>query len=111
MLHCECCKHMDKPAYEAPCQTCVTSVPGGRPTGWESPESESQPGMTGQYTGRGGIEPIDFIKSNKMSFLEGNVIKYVYRYPFKGGIEALKKARCYLDWLIEEVEREEKADA
>jgi len=53
------------------------------------------------YTGRGGIEPTVFIASNDMSFLEGNIVKYLYRYPFKGGVEDLLKARRYLDWLIE----------
>ena len=49
-----------------------------------------------------GIEPIDFIASNKMNFLEGNVIKYVTRYKYKNWIEDLKKAKFYLDKLIEE---------
>ena len=53
------------------------------------------------YTGRGGIEPTVFIMSNDMSFLEGNIVKYVYRYPFKGGVQDLLKARRYLNWLIE----------
>lgn len=73
--------------------------------GEEEDEEDEEPGMVGQYTARGGIEPIDFIVSNDMNFLEGNVIKYVYRYPFKGGLEALFKARTYLDWLIEEEEK------
>ena len=34
-------------------------------------------------------------------FLRGNVIKYVARCNNKGGIEDLKKARHYLDKLIE----------
>jgi len=34
-------------------------------------------------------------------FLRGNVIKYVARCNDKGGIEDLKKARHYLDKLIE----------
>jgi len=57
------------------------------------------------YTGRGGIEPIQFIISNGMSFLEGNVVKYLYRYRTKHGVEDLRKARQYLDWLIEEEEK------
>lgn len=64
----------------------------------------SNPGMTGQYTFRGGIEPLEFIESNGMSFLEGNVIKYLYRYPNKGGLEALKKAAFYLNRIIEAYE-------
>lgn len=34
-------------------------------------------------------------------FLRGNVIKYVARCMDKGGVEDLKKARHYLDKLIE----------
>ena len=34
-------------------------------------------------------------------FLRGNVIKYMARYPKKGGIDDLRKARHYLDKLIE----------
>lgn len=34
-------------------------------------------------------------------FYRGNVIKYLARYPNKGGVEDLKKARHYLDKLIE----------
>ena len=36
------------------------------------------------YTENFGIEPIEFIKANEMDFLEGNIIKYVSRYPHKG---------------------------
>jgi hypothetical protein len=35
-------------------------------------------------------------------FLRGNVIKYLWRYQEKGGIEDLRKARWYLDRLIKE---------
>jgi hypothetical protein len=43
-----------------------------------------------------------------MSFLEGNVIKYVTRYKMKNGLEDLKKAQWYLNRLIEITIREEK---
>lgn len=33
----------------------------------------------------------------------GNVIKYILRAPLKNGVEDLKKARKYLNWMIEEV--------
>ena len=52
------------------------------------------------YT-NGKIEPIDFINGNDMDYLEGNIIKYISRYKFKNGIEDLRKARFYLDMLIE----------
>jgi hypothetical protein len=53
---------------------------------------------------QGSIEPIDFIKSQNMSYIEGNIIKYTTRYKFKNGIENLKKAQWYLEKLIEEHE-------
>ena len=40
-------------------------------------------------------------------FLNGNVIKYICRYRDKNGVEDLKKARHYLDKLIE-VESEQR---
>lgn len=30
-----------------------------------------------------------------------NVVKYILRFPYKGGIEDLKKIKHYLDYLIE----------
>ena len=36
-----------------------------------------------------------------------NSFKYLWRWPYKNGVEDLKKARWYLDRLIEEVERNE----
>jgi len=34
-------------------------------------------------------------------YCQGNVLKYAWRWRFKNGTEDLKKARVYLDWLIE----------
>jgi len=47
------------------------------------------------------IQPADFIHDNRIPWLEGNVIKYVVRHRDKNGLEDLKKARHYLDMLIE----------
>lgn len=47
------------------------------------------------------IQPIEFIKANELGFLEGNVIKYVCRYPYKGTpLKDLYKARDYINHLI-----------
>ncbi len=46
------------------------------------------------------IEPVTFIIENDISFVEGNIIKYVCRWKSKGGVEDLKKARHYIDMLI-----------
>lgn len=48
-----------------------------------------------------GIEAWDYIASHDMGFLEGNVVKYITRYKHKNGLEDLKKAKQYLDKLIE----------
>lgn len=47
------------------------------------------------------IQPIEFVLANGLGFCEGNVIKYVTRWRAKGGVEDLRKARHYLDLLIE----------
>ena len=47
------------------------------------------------------IQPWDFIAANQLGYFEGNIVKYVSRWRDKGGIDDLKKARHYLDKLIE----------
>ena len=55
-----------------------------------------------------GIECIDAIEAATGDgyeyYLQGNIMKYVWRYRYKNGTEDLKKARWYLDKLITEVE-------
>ncbi len=46
-------------------------------------------------------EPLDYIIANELDFLEGNIVKYVSRYTYKGGVNDLLKARTYLERLIE----------
>ena len=62
------------------------------------------------YVGRGGIEPLEFIESNKLSFLEGNIIKYVFRHTSKNGLQDLYKAKFYLERLIDQVTDDNKDD-
>lgn len=47
------------------------------------------------------IQPIEFIHKNGIPFIEGSVIKYVARWRKKNGVEDLKKARHFIDLLIE----------
>lgn len=58
-----------------------------------------------RYNKRGKLECWDVILDQEMNFLEGNIIKYVWRYKEKNGIEDLKKARVYLDKLISEMDK------
>jgi len=50
------------------------------------------------------ISPLTYIKANNLEWNVGNVIKYVSRYKAKNGLEDLKKARWYLNNLIEDLE-------
>jgi hypothetical protein len=60
-------------------------------------ESVSHPS---HYTSHpSGVECIEITKH--MGFLDGNALKYLWRYSLKNGIEDLRKCRQYLDWLIE----------
>ncbi|QFG05739.1 hypothetical protein 035JT001_72 [Bacillus phage 035JT001] len=43
-------------------------------------------------------------KEEYEGFMKGNVTKYIFRELWKGGVEDLKKARFYLDRLIESKE-------
>lgn len=58
-----------------------------------------------RYNKRGKLECWDVILDQEMNFLEGNILKYVWRYKEKNGVEDLKKAKVYLDKLISEVEK------
>ena len=60
---------------------------------------------------KGGVESIDFVKAavSNLSGFEAvcvaNIIKYMWRYKEKNGLEDVMKAAKYLEWLQEEVEK------
>jgi hypothetical protein len=47
------------------------------------------------------IQPWDYIARNNIGYLEGCAIKYLSRWRDKGGVDDLRKARHYIDKLIE----------
>jgi len=53
------------------------------------------------YYKKGKIEVTDFIIDQQLSFIEGNIIKYIIRYKDKSGIQDLRKCRWYIERLIE----------
>ncbi len=53
------------------------------------------------------IQPYEFITKNNISYGEANVIKYVCRHRHKNGLEDLKKAKHYIDLIIEDLYKEE----
>ena len=47
------------------------------------------------------IQPLEFITKNKLSYIQGNIIKYVVRFEQKNGTEDLDKAIHYINILKE----------
>lgn len=54
-----------------------------------------------RYNKRGKLECWDVILDQEMNFLEGSVLKYLWRYKEKNGIHDLEKAKVYIDKIIE----------
>jgi len=89
----------------------VSDCPGGVcPVPWDTIQrrpvvQEDLVNHPSHYTD-GGIECIEAIEAQLSleeyrGFLKGNCAKYIWREKHKGGKESLKKARWYLDRLIE----------
>ena len=62
--------------------------------------------MPKHYVLNNGMQSVEVLKAamTKEAFegwCEGNVLKYVLRWRKKNGVEDLKKAKVYLEWLIE----------
>lgn len=49
------------------------------------------------------IQPVEYIMANNLGFLEGNAIKYITRYPKKGGKQDIEKAIHCLELLLEQL--------
>ena len=47
------------------------------------------------------IQPWDYIAANQIGYFEGCAIKYLTRWKAKGGVEDLRKARHFIEKLIE----------
>lgn len=111
--NCISCKYWDK----EPCCKCDCCHDGEKvkfteyePMVEEKNDPVSHPN---HYQSKTGLEVIDAIKAftedceGIEGYYTGNIIKYVCRWKKKNGLEDLKKARQYLDWLIEKVEKKE----
>lgn len=63
------------------------------------------------YQSETGLEVIDVIEAFTFDLKgieatdTGNILKYICRWPHKNGLEDLKKAKWYLDHLINHVEK------
>lgn len=80
------------------------------PPGDPGPMGDDPVEHPNHYTS-GGIECIKAIEASMemapyRGYLKGNIMKYIWRYEKKKGVEDLRKARVYLDWLIDTYEME-----
>ena len=46
------------------------------------------------------IQPVEYIHANNLSYLVGNVVKYVTRHKDKNGAEDIKKAIHYCELIL-----------
>ena len=72
--------------------------------------TEEKNNINPDHYGNSGIDVIDFCQANNLDFMQGNVIKYVFRYKNKNGLEDLEKAKEYIDRMIENLLDEEELD-
>ena len=77
---------------------------------FDSPDNVNHP----NHYCQGGIECIKAIEASMtpeefQGYCKGNVIKYVWRFREKNGLEDLKKAQVYLSWMIESKEKQEES--
>ncbi len=49
------------------------------------------------------IQPVEFIVANNLTFLEGNVIKYISRHHAKNGADDVRKAIHYCELILRTV--------
>lgn len=103
------CK-LKKPVGATNCGNYIVTL---RKSGIESESESKENDMVNHpsHYNKGGIECLEIIKAilgdKYEGFLIGNVLKYIYRYPDKNGLEDCKKARFYLDEFIKEAESKE----
>lgn len=67
----------------------------------EKPQSALDKQVSGNHYKDCGIQPIEYIHANGLSYLEGNVIKYTTRHSKKNGKQDILKAIHYLELILE----------
>lgn len=69
------------------------------------PQKETKSALDKQVSGNHykdcGIQPIEYIHANNLSYLEGNVIKYTTRHSKKNKEQDVLKAIHYLELILE----------
>lgn len=101
-VNCRTCKHV---IGSDPCVTCGLVFEN-----WELGNQPSAQQIGGNHYVSKSVQPWDAMAAwmtpeQFKGFLRGNCIKYLARCDDKGGVEDLKKARHYLDKLIEVLDK------
>jgi hypothetical protein len=83
-------------------QESMANMQGAANAAWAQDMVNSPP-----HYNQAGIECIDAIRAATDDgyeyYLQGNIIKYLWRYRYKNGVQDLEKAQWYLQKLIEEI--------
>jgi len=81
------------------------SIDDATPEQWDAIDRATEKArdkmIGGEHYRQGGIQPIEYIHANNLSFCEGNVVKYVTRWRHKDGLKDLEKAKHYIELLME----------
>lgn len=85
-------------------KTSKTTIPSVNTLPKEQPAKVNDIQIGGRHYKQMSIQPWDAIQDWGLCYFSGNAVKYVARHRDKGGVEDLKKARHYLDKLIELME-------
>lgn len=67
----------------------------------KKPQSALDKQVSGNHYKDCGIQPIEYIHANGLSYIEGNVIKYTTRHSKKNGKADIEKAIHYLELILE----------
>ena len=105
-----------RPCATMDCAACWNrEMPGTEPTPTNDPMPDGGASEAVEHPAHynaGGIECIDAIEAALacqsepvQAFLTGQVLKYLWFWPLKGGVEDLEKARFYLERLIARAQR------
>tara|TARA_R100001086_G_scaffold212573_1_gene128486 strand:- start:248 stop:565 length:318 start_codon:yes stop_codon:yes gene_type:complete len=90
----------------------MASMQGNTYAAWAASRSTLNADMVNSppHYNQAGVECIEAIRAATDEgyeyYLQGNIIKYLWRYRYKNGVQDLEKARWYLDKLIGEIEDE-----
>jgi hypothetical protein len=89
-------------------QESMASMQGAANLAWANGQTDMV--NSPPHYNQAGVECIDAIRAatdeGYQYYLQGNIIKYLWRYRYKNGIQDLEKAKWYLNKLIEEIDDE-----